>query len=366
VLSARELNAFIRFPHALYKGNPCWLPPLSFDERFTLSKAKNPAFENCEARYWLAYRDGKIVGRIAGIINHAFIDKWKEKCVRFGWIDFTDDAEVSGALLDAVETWARQKGMEAIHGPLGFTDFDPEGMLVEGFDKVGTMTTIYNYAYYPAHLGIRGYNKAVDWVEYEVDIPSTVSDRVKKIAARAAHQHRLRVLKARSSRELRPYARKVFELLNVCYAGLYGVVTLTPTQIDAYISQFFSFIHPDYVSLVLRQEEVVAFAIAMPSMSHALQKAGGNLLPFGFFHLFKALHWNDAADLYLIAVHPDLQDKGVTSLLIEDLNMKFIRHGIRTATTHPMLEENGKMLAFWKGFNTTQVRRRRCYVKHLG
>jgi GNAT superfamily N-acetyltransferase len=365
VTTSKELKKFVLFPHALYSKNPYWVPSLISDEILTLSKTKNPAFEYCDARYWLAYKEGKVAGRIAGIVNNAFIEKWGKRYARFGWFDFIDDKSVSRALFETVELWALEKNMAAIHGPFGFTDFDPEGLLIDGFDRPGTMTTIYNYPYYAHHLEALNYVKDVDWVEYEIDIPQTIPERVTRIVNEISRRYDLQLLKVKTSRKLLPYARGVFDLINKSYEHLYGVVTLSEKQIDAYIKQFFSFIHPDYVSIVLEKNEVVAFAISMPSLSTALQKSKGRMLPFGFLHLYKALHWNDRVDLYLIAVRPDLQNKGVTSMLIKDLNEKFIKHRIVKAIAHPILEQNGKMISFWKGFKKAIIKRRRCYIKAL-
>ncbi len=365
VRTKKELKQFALFPNSLYANNPFWLPSLLSNEVSTLSENQNPAFRYCKAKYWLAHNDGKIVGRIAGIINHAFIKKWGKRYARFGWFDFIDDITVSKALLDTVEQWALEEKMHAIHGPFGFTDFDPEGMLIDGFQRIGTMTTIYNYPYYPDHLEALKYVKDVDWVEYEIEIPETISESLTCKANQVAQQLNLHILKVATSRKLMPYVPGVFELTNKSYSHLYGVVPLSKDQVNAYTNQFFPFIHPKYVSIVLENDLVVAFAIAIPSLSKALQKSKGRLLPFGFFHLYKALHWNDQVDLYLIAVRPDLQNKGVTSILINDLNQKFIDQHISKAITHPILEQNGKMISFWKGYQKTLIRRRRCYIKNL-
>jgi hypothetical protein len=365
VKSRSELRSFIQFPHSLYKGNPYWVPMPVKDELNTLDQKRNPAFENCEARYWLAYRKGKVVGRIAGIINHTYIKKWGNKYMRFGWFDFIDDATVSSSLLKTIENWAIENHLTGIHGPLGFTDLDPEGMLVEGFKELGTLSTLYNFNYYPTHLEKQGYKKDVDWLEYEINMPSELPAKVKLTSKVVKEKFKLHVLHVRNRKDLLPYAKGIFELLNEAYKNLYGVVPLTEKQIEAYTQMYFSFIQPDYVSVVLQNNKVAAFAITMPSLSKALQKSKGRLFPFGFVHLLCALRKNNTADLYLIAVRPDLQQKGVFSVIVEDIGKSFIKHNISKAIAHPILEENDKMLLVWKDFEKRQIKRRRCFIKQL-
>ncbi len=366
VKTLHDIKQFVSFPHVLYADNPYWVPSMRADEITTLRSDKNPAFEYCEAKYWLAYKKGKIVGRIAGIINQAYIEKWKKKYVRFGWIDFIDDIAVSEALIRMVEDWADKMGMDAVHGPLGFTDFDPEGMLVDGFKELGTMQTIYNFPYYPVHFEKLGYKKDVDWLEYEITIPEKIPGKVEETALIAEKECQLHYLKVKKSKELLPYARGVFDVLNIAYKDLYGVITLSEKQINKYIKQYFSFIAPDYISIVLdKNEKVVAFAISIPSLSKALKKAKGQLFPFGFFYLYKAFKKNDIVDLYLIGVNPELQGKGVDAMLIMDMEKTFIKNGILKAITHPALEENNKVQTLWKHYETRLIKRRRCYIKIL-
>ncbi len=366
VTTDRDLQAFIDFPYTLYKGHPYFVPPLRFDERATLQKDKNPAFEYCEARYWLAYRDHKVVGRIAGIINHAFIDKWKNRYLRFGWIDYEEDLTIAKSLLQEVENWARERGMTAVHGPMGFTDMDHEGMLVAGFDQLGTLATIYNHAYYPIFLEKLGYIKDVDWVEYKIKLPKEMPENLEKMAAIVARRQGLHLLKAKKAKDLLPYAPAIFELVNEAYAGLYGVVHLTEKQIENYTKQYFAFIKPDFVPLVLdEQGKLVAFGITMPSLSRALQKAKGSLFPFGFIYLLQALRKNKLADLYLIAVKKELQGKGVNALLMHALTKSFLKHGIEFAESNPELELNHQVQSLWKHYEAAPHKRRRCYIRQL-
>lgn len=366
VTTRKELQAFIDFPYRLYRNNPCFVPPLRFDEEATLRKDKNPAYDYCDSRLWLAYREDKVVGRVAAIHNRAYIEKWKNKYLRFGWLDFTDDPDVVKVLMEQVERWAAELGMSAVHGPLGFTDLDHEGMLVEGFDQVGTLATLYNYPYYPVHLDALGYRKDADWVEYLAKVPSVIPENLQRISEIVQRRQHLTLVKASKPKDILPYAPAIFELINVAYGNLYGVVPLTPKQIDYYVKQYFSFIRVDFVSLVLdREGKLAAFGITMPSLSRALQKAGGSLFPFGFIHLLRAMRTNTIGDLYLVAVRPDLQGKGVNALLMCEINRSYIRHGITTVESNPQLENNEKIQAMWEHFEARQHKRRRCYIKPL-
>jgi len=366
VKDKKALKAFIDFPYRLYKQHPCYIPPLRFDEEAVLRKDKNPAFDYCEARYWLAYKNGRVAGRIAGIVNHAYIEKWKSRQIRFGWLDFEQDEKVAKALIEKVEDWGRKLNMEAVHGPLGFTDLDHEGMLVEGFDKPGTLGALYNYPYYPQLLEKAGYSKDADWVEHCIKVPRVMDAKLEKIASAVERRLQLKVLKFTSSKQLLPYAPAIFELINSAYSHLYGVVPLTEKQIGYYTKQYFSFIRTDYISLVADKEgKLAAFGITMPSLTRALQKSKGRLFPFGFLHLLKALRKNNRAEMLLVAVRTDLQGKGVNSLLMREILKSYIRNGIAYVETNHQLENNKKVQAMWDYFDATLHKRRRCYIKYL-
>ncbi|MBP7176118.1 MAG: hypothetical protein KBA53_07890 [Thermoclostridium sp.] len=366
VTTRRQLKEFIRFPFKLYVNNPNWVPPLISDEMDTLSTNKNPAFDFCEAKYWLAYRDNKVVGRIAGIINHRYIEKWEKHQARFGWIDFIEDIEVARALTNAVEEWAAAKGMDAVHGPLGFCDLDKEGMLIEGFNELSMMITIYNAPYYPEFMEKLGYSKDVDWLEFEIQVPQQLPERVVKINDIVLKRMKLKILPAKKSSDFLPYAKEVFYLVNEAYKDLYGVVELTEKQIDAYVKQYFGFVNPDYVRIILNQDDqLVAFGIALPSLALAMKKANGRAFPFGILHLMKALKKNDRLDLYLVAVKPELQGKGVNALILADINQTAIKNGVKFAETGPELEENKDVQGLWKFYETRQHKKRRCYIKKL-
>jgi GNAT superfamily N-acetyltransferase len=368
VNSNNELKKFIKFPFSLYKGNNFWVPPLIFDEIKTLSKKKNPAFDFCDAKYWLAYKNGEIVGRIAGIINHNYNTKWNQKSARFGWIDFIDDEEVSKDLIMQVINWAKEKGMEKIHGPLGFTDLDGEGMLIEGFNELSTFGSIYNHSYYQKHIEKLGFEKDADWIEYLVDFNPNVEgpEKVSRIAKTVAERNHLHILRVKKAKEMLPYARDIFYLINEAYKNLYGFVELTDKQIDMYVKAYFGFIKPDYVPIILDADnKVVGFGITMPSLSVAVQKSKGRLLPFGFLYILKAMKNNPNVDLYLTAVKPEWQNKGVNAMLINEVNEVFVRNNIKKVETNRELEENSKIQAQWKYFEHRLHKRRRCYKKSI-
>lgn len=365
IIYPRELEAFIGFPYLLYRGNPFYVPPLKSDERKTL-RLTNPAFDHCEAKYWLAYRSGKIVGRIAGIINHGFIDRWGKKYARFGWFDFKEDETIAQALLHHVERWAKEKGMDAVHGPMGFTNFDPAGLLVDGFNQLATLSELYNYPYYPDCIEKAGYHKEVDWIEYRISIPKKVPEKVRQVATIVKKRSKLSVVNLNESNSIMTYAHSIFELINVCYGHLHGMVPLTEKQIQYYTKRYLSFIRKDYVSLVVDScGTLIAFGITMPSLSKALQKANGTLFPFGLFHILKALRKNNTAELCLVAIRPDYQGKGVNALVMEEMNKAFNRNNITMAESNPELEDNKQVQSLWSYYEAEQHKRRRCYIKYL-
>ena len=366
IRTRRDLGRFVAFPERLYARHPYYVPKLVSEEIATLSADRNPAFDYCEARCWMAFRDGEPVGRIAGIINHRYIETWGLKRARFGWIDFADDPEVPAALLGAVETWARERGLDGVHGPLGFCDLDREGMLVDGFDELDMLITNYNFPYYPLHLERLGYVKDVDWVECQVPLPSALPDHIDRVAGVVLGRSKLRLLATRHRRDLLPYVPEIFGLVNDAYKGLYGVVAVSDRQIASYTKSFFGFINHEFAKIILDADgRVAAFGVTMPSLSRALQKCRGRLFPFGFLHLLRALHHVDRLDMLLIAVRPELQNRGVPAVVIGEIWKAAVKYGTRHAETGPQLETNEKILAMWKPFNARQHRRRRCYVKPL-
>ena len=370
VSSKQELKTFIRFNYEFYKDSPYSVPDLYDDMLGTFSPKKNAAFEFCEADYFLALKGGKVVGRVAAIINRRANERWNKKQVRFGWIDFIDDENVSRALIDTVIAWGRERGMTEIAGPLGFTDMDAEGMLIEGFDQLSTMATIYNYPYYPEHIERLGLEKATDWVEMKIYIPEGIPEKHQRIANIISQKYGLHIRKIKSKYEALPsgITHKIFELINDAYEPLFGFSRMTQKQIDAYVKMYVPVLDLRMVTLVENDEgELVAVGISMPSLSKALQKAKGKLLPFGWWHLLKALFWKrpEALDLLLVAVRPDYQGKGVNALLFTDLIPIYKQLGFVYAESNPELEQNDKVQSQWQYFKTEQHKRRRCYRKDI-
>lgn len=363
-----NLKRFTQYQIDLYDGNPYYVPPLISDDVATLSPSVNPAFDFCDSVYYMAYRDGKPVGRIAGIINRQVNETHNSRTARFGFIDFIDDPDVSEALLTKVEEWARGKGMKKIIGPLGFTDLDHEGMLVEGFEELSTMATIYNYPYYPVHLERLGYRKESDWVEFVMDVPEAIPDKYSRIAEIVKKKFGLKVLKYKSRKRIKnEYGRALFHLINDAYDGLYEYSRLSERQIDYYIDIYLGLLNLDLVTLIVdKDDQLVGVGISMPSMSRALQKSKGKMFPFGWWHLLKGLKGkNDRVDLLLVAVKPEYQNKGVNALLFQDLIPYYIKNGYKYAESNPEMETNAKVQGQWEYFSHRQHRRRRSFYKNL-
>ena len=363
-----ELKKFVQFQIDLYEGNAFFVPPLISDDVNTLDPQKNPAFDFTDAAYFMAYRDGKPVGRIVGTINRQVNEKLGEADARFGWIDFTDDAEVCRLLLKSVEDWARSKGMKKVVGPLGFSDLDYEGTLIEGFDELSTMATIYNYPYYGPHIEAAGYEKESDWVEFLMEVPAEMPERYNRVAEIVKNKLGLRVVKFNNRKKIKDaYGRAIFELVNESYKDLYQYSPLTDRQIDHYIDLYLGLLNLDLVCLIVDKEDtLVGIGIALPSMSRALQKSKGKMFPFGWYHLLKGLKGkNDRVDLLLVAIRPDLQSKGANALIFQDLIPQFQKYGYKYAESNPEMESNDKVQNQWTIFNPRQHKRRRSYAKKL-
>lgn len=373
VKGKKALKTFIDFHYDLYKGSEYDVPNLFQDELNTLSPDKNAAFEFCEAEYYIAYKDGKPAGRVAAIINNKANERWGRKAVRFGWIDFIDDREVSAALLGAVEDYGRAHGMTEIVGPLGFTDMDPEGMLTFGFDQLGTMPTIYNYPYYPEHMeGMDGYVKDNDYVEYKLFVPEKVPDKYAKIAAMIEKRYDLHVKKI-TKRDIykNGYGKKIFDLINMTFKDLYGYSELTDRQIEQYINMYFSFVDLSLITLVEDHScgnKLVGIGITIPSLSHALQKCRrGRLLPFGWWHVLRAVkfHKTDIVDLLLLGVLPEYRAKGVNAMMFADLIPRYYEYGFKWGESQVEMETNEGVQSQWDYLETEHHKRRRCYKKEL-
>lgn len=365
VSTKKQLRAFVKFPERLYKDNPYYVPRLTIDELSTLNPQKNPASEHCESKLWLAVKNGDVVGRIAAIVNYRYIQKWGLKNGRFGYLDFIEDFNVAKALLESAQNWLKSLGMERIHGPLGFCDLDPEGMLIDGFNIPATFTTTYNYKYYPSFMERLGYKKDADWYEYEITIPSTPPPILNKISTRVLKSHNLQILDFENKRDLMPYVPKVFQLINSSYSDLYAVTELTEKQIDYYAKQYIIFFSKDFVKLVIdKNDNLVAFGLALPSLAKAMQKCRGHLFPFGFLHLLIALRQNDRAELLLIAVDKKYQKTGVNAVILNSIAQN-PRYNISKADLNPQLESNLAVRGQWRYFDSVHNKTRRCYIKEL-
>ncbi|MBQ2047004.1 MAG: N-acetyltransferase [Muribaculaceae bacterium] len=363
-----EIKKYVQFGIDLYKGNDCYVPPLVFDEIDSLLPDKNPAFDFCKAQSFMAYRDNKPVGRITAIINNIVNERTGEKTMRFGWVDFIDDNEVVDALFNAAEEWGRSQGMTTIIGPMGFSDMDHEGMLVDGFNEMGTMATIYNYPYYPTHMERMGFEKDADWVEFRITIPEAVPEKHQRIADIVRRKHNLHTVKFTSRKKLKEkYGQALFDLINEAYDKLYGFSPLTQRQIDYYINMYLGFLRLDDVSVIVdADEKLVGLGISMPSFSRALQKSGGKLFPFGWWHILKAMQGKtDTVDLMLIAISKEYLSKGVNALLFADLIPAYAKNGYQWAESNPELEDNANVQLQWQYFDYRQHRRRRAFKKSL-
>jgi GNAT superfamily N-acetyltransferase len=362
------MNAFIKFPNILYKGNHSYVPDLDIDVRNTYNPKKNPGLRFCDAQPFVAYRDGKVVGRVAAVINHHANETWKKKVVRFSQIDFIDDDNVSRALIEAVEQWGKGRGMDIIEGPLGITDFDKEGMLLEDFDSMSAMTEYYNYPYYAGHMERMGFAKAVDWVHIRVKVPEEVPARYARVARLSKEMFGLHVRTLTKKEVLRGYGIKIFKLLNAAYAPLFGFTPMSEGQAKDYLRQYLPLLNLKLVPVVENEKgELISVAVTMTSLSHALRRTHGRLFPLGWFYLLRSLRWHPehTAGLLLIAVRPDYQGLGVNALVFDHLIPVYKSMGIRYAETGPQLENNVKEISQWKPLNPEFLKRRRCWTKNI-
>ena len=375
VESRSDLRTFIEFHYDLYEGNEYDAPNLYTDEVNTLRKDKNAAFDFCEAEYFIAYKDGKVVGRVAAIINNRANEKWQRKAVRFGWIDFVDDIEVSKALFKAVEDYGRSMGMTEMIGPLGFTDMDPEGMLTAGFDQLGTQATIYNYPYYPEHMErLGGWEKDNDYVEYKLYVPDQIPEKYAKVAQMIQKRYNLHIKKLKKDEIFgeNGYGQKIFEVINATFGHLYGYSTLSQRQIDQYVKMYLPMIDLSLVSLIedwnTPDHKLIGVGITLPSLTRALQKCHkGRLFPFGWIHILRALkrHKTNVVDLLLVGILPEYRPKGANALLFYDLIPRYQKYGFEWGETHVEMETNEKVQGQWQYLERECHKRRRCYKKNI-
>ena len=362
VLNSSDLELFIKFPMELYKGNPYYVPPLINEEKSIWVKEENPALQYSEAAHFLAYKGKNIVGRIAVMINHKEEKDLGIRKVRFGWLDFIDDIKVSKALIDTAIEYAKSKGISKIEGPMGFTNLDKAGMLTKGFDKLATMIGIYNFDYYPKHMEQLGLVKEKEWVEFEINFPDTLPDKVEKFSNLIAEKYELELVKFKSKKDILPLVEPMFKLLDDTYKHLSTYTPITQEQIKHYKEKYFKFIDKDYIVCIKdRYGSLISFAITMPSYSKALQKAKGKLFPFGWWHLLNAGKKNDRANFYLIGIHPQYQKRGVTAIIFKEIYETFKKKGVKFLETNPELEENASIQALWQDYHPTNHKRRRTY-----
>ncbi len=360
-----DFKTFVQFPFELYKGNKYWVPPMIKEEVQSFNP-ENDIFKTVDARFYLALKNGKPVGRVACCINWTEVNDLHKPKVRFGWFETIDDLEVTKALLNEVEQFGRDNKMQYIEGPMGFSNMDKAGMLTQGFDYIATMIGIYNHEYYPKHLEQLNFKPEAEWIEYQIDIKTFNEEKIAKMAQMIRTRYNLRLLEFTNIKELMPYVDEMFELLNKTYADLQSFVPIEPFQIEHYKKKYLQFIHPDFISCVMDENnKMVAFAITMPSFSKAFQKANGKLFPFGFIHLLRAIKKNDHAEFYLIGVDPDFRSKGPTALIFEQIYASFTKHKIKFIETNPLLIENIRIQQLWKSFNPIIHKERKTYRKDL-
>ena len=362
VLNSSDLELFIKFPMELYKGNPYYVPPLINEEKSIWVKEENPALQYSEATQFLAYKGENIVGRIAVMINHKEEKELGIRKVRFGWLDFIDDIEVSKSLINTAIEYAKSKGISKIEGPMGFTNLDKAGMLTKGFDKLATMIGIYNFDYYPKHMEQLGLVKEKEWVEFEINFPNTLPDKVEKFSKLIAEKYELELVKFNAKKDILPLVDSMFKLLDDTYKNLSTYTPITEEQIKHYKEKYFKFIDKDYIVCIKdKSGSLISFAITMPSYSKALQKAKGKLFPFGWWHLLNAGKKNDRANFYLIGIHPQYQKRGVTAIIFKEIYETFKKKGVKFLETNPELEENASIQALWQDYNPINHKRRRTY-----
>ena len=362
-----ELRSFVEFQFSHFKDNPYWVPPIISEELEVFDSEKNPAFKNAEAHLFMAYKGDKPVGRIAAIINWFEVNEQKKAKMRFGWFDAIDDIDVTKALLKEAEKIGRENGLEFLEGPVGFSNMDKAGLLVEGFNEMNTMITWYNYPYYSTHFEQLGFEIANEWVEYKISIPSEgPSEKVRKFSNLIMKRNNLKIIRFKNKKEILHYADEMFDLLNKTYSKLSTFVPVQPEQIEYFKEKYLPYIHLDFINCVADQDDkLVAFAITMPSYTKALQRANGSLFPFGWFHLLWATHYTNKAAFYLIGIKPEFQNKGLTAIIFKEMNDVFNRRGISEVETNPELVENKAVQALWNSYESRQHKRRRTYRREI-
>lgn len=363
----KDLKKWVDFPNKLYKSNPYYVPFLMNDELDTFTKEKNPAYDFCESRQFLAYKGKKIVGRIGAIINHAANEKWGTNAIRFTRFDFIDDYEVSKALFDTVVSWGKEKGFTKILGPIGFTDMDHEGMLVEGYEEFNMSITFYNHPYYLEHMEKLGLTKEVDWVEYQLTVPKEVDPKLEKMSEFLQNRYGYELVVYKDRKKLSNDAYEAFKVIDEAFSKLYGTVPLTDAVINKAVGDYIPLVHLDYICSVKDNAgKIAGFAVLVPSIAKALKKSNGRMLPFGIFRLLKALKGkNDTLEMFFIAVKPEHQKRGVPAIIMNQMLKMCIKNGVKYCETGPELEVNEDVQGLWKGFDVRHHKRRRCFNKDI-
>lgn len=362
--SANDLKAFVQFPYDLYKNNSYWVPPIKSDETKAVQAATNPAFESCDAKFWIAEKDGKVVGRVAGIINKAYNEKTGEQMCRVSRLEFIDDKEVSKALLDTVEAWAKEKGMIGIHGPLGFTNLDHQAILIEGFDHLPSIASEYHLPYYKEHMEAAGYEKEMDWVEFRLKLEKEIPEKALKLNDMIQRRYNLNVIHFTDRAAMKAQAPRVLNLLNTAFGDLFSFVSMSEKLQHFYIDKYFEILNPEFVKLIEDKDaNLIGFIISLPSLSEAMQKAKGSLFPLGWYHITQALKKPKVVDLLLTGIHPDWQAQGVSAILITELQKVMQKYGVEYVETTGMIETNEKAINHWKNYDHIQHKRKRCFKK---
>jgi GNAT superfamily N-acetyltransferase len=367
VTSKKNLKKWVEFPNKLYKDNKYYVPFLSMDEIETFTKGKNPAYEYCQTKLFLAYKDNKIVGRIAGLINHAYNKKWDKNSIRFTRFDFIDDYEVSKALFDAVVSWGKELGYTSIMGPIGFHDLDHEGMLVEGFDELNMSITFYNHPYYLTHMKNLGLVKDIDWVEYQIQVPNESDPRIEKLCNRILERNNFTLVTYKKRKDLLDDANEAMKLIDTAFSHLYGTVPFTDKVIKQMIDGYIKLVNLDYLCSIKNSDgKIIGFSILVPSIAKAVKKSNGKLFPFGIFRMLKALYGkNDTLEMFLIGVEPEYQKIGIPAIMMNEMIKVCAKNNVKICETGPELETNLNVQGLWKSFECRQHKRRRCFIKEI-
>jgi N-acetylglutamate synthase-like GNAT family acetyltransferase len=362
--TVNDLKKFVQLPYELYSENAYWVPPLKADELKSLQKSTNPAYANCEAQFWIAFKNNKVVGRIGAIINHDANAKTGEKMCRISRIEFIDDKEVSKQLLTTAEKWAKERGMDGIHGPLGFTNLDHQAILIEGFDHLPSIASEYHLPYYKEHFEAAGYEKEMDWIEFRLKLEKEIPEKALKLNDMIQRRYNLKVVHFNSKDEMKAYAPKIFKLLNDAFSDLFSFVAMSEKLSEFYSEKYFNMLNPKFVKVIEdKDNNTIGFIISLPSLSVALQKAKGKLMPFGWYHITQALKKPKVVDLLLTGIHPDWQAQGVSAILITELQKVMQEHGVEYVETTGMIETNEKAINHWKNYDHIQHKRKRCFRK---